>query len=450
MSNENWLIYPTVDLFVYDLADGIGQNENQISQNRQNFWQKIYGDISASQLEKLKQAETATADYIELLGKNNSANFESPLDGYAYPVKIGDTYAVQFDLSGKIEPEDTKFAPEEIDRLGWQKEKIISRVNPPATIGQSWLVWGQLTADDQDALTTAKNCYTKLNLFPNAKWDRDFQIAGKFLDADFYELWLPPGDRGNIDQNYHVLICLFPCSGQSISDINNTVAKLYPPLMRLFAYRNKVIWAYTQSRPLKASLKDCSGEIQQLVNQLIARVNAPKVDLKELQKDLVDFLTISSAYASYIIALQQQENIIKTNLENYERRLETIGEKMGNDAEAFKFMAKFSEFVKEKYVWQMESDNRSLSAGLRLLENAIQTIEGIIEIERAESDRTLNVTIAAAGVGIATSGVAASVYAGQIKPPQNPMDANVVFGLSMGLGIVLSAIVLIAIGKKWR
>ena len=126
---------------------------------------------------------------------------------------------------------------------------------------------------------------------------------------------------------------------------------------------------------------------------------------------------------------------------------------MGNDPEAFKFMAKFSEFVKEKYVWQMESDNRSLSAGLRLLENAIQTIEGIIEIERAKSDRTLNVTIAAAGVGIATSGVAASVYAGQIKPPQNPIDAKVVFGLSMGLGIVLSvlsAIVLIVIGKKGR
>ena len=100
MSNENCLIYPTVDLFVYDLAEGIGQNENKISQNREQFWQKIYGDqISASQLEKLKQAETATADYIELLGKNNSANFESPLDGYAYPVKSGDTYSNPKSLS---------------------------------------------------------------------------------------------------------------------------------------------------------------------------------------------------------------------------------------------------------------------------------------------------------------------------------------------------------------
>ncbi len=457
MSNENKLIYPTVDLFVYDLADGIGQNENKISQNRQNFWQKIYGDkISASQLEKLKQAETATADYIELLGKNNSANFESPLDGYAYPVKIGDTYAVQFDLSGKIGPEDTKSAPEEIDRLGWQKEKIISRVNPPATIGQSWLVWGQLTADDQDALTTAKNCYTKLNLFPNAKWDRDFQIAGKFLDADFYELWLPPGDRDNIDidQNYHVLICLFPCSDQSISDINKTVAKLYPPLMRLFAYRNKVIWAYTQSRQLKAKLKDASRTIQEIVTQLPEQVNARKVDLKELQQSLVSYLTLFSDYANYISRLEEQENTIQTNLKNYEKRLGTIGEKMGSDRTDFKFMENFSIFATQKYVCQVEADNRSLSGKLRLLENAIQTIKGIIEIERAKSDRTLNVTIGTVGVGIGISGVYASTYATQIKSPASPqksIDVNAVFWSSIGWAIVAGAIVFALIKiKNWR
>jgi len=457
MSNENLLIYPTVDLFVYDLAEGIGQNENKISENRQNFWQKIYGDkISASQLEQLKQAEAGTGDYIELLGDEKVVKFDSSLEGYAYPVKIGDTYAAQFDLSGKIEPDDKKFAPEEIDRLGWQKEKIISRLNPPPTIGQSWLVWGQLTADDQDAVATAENCYSKLNLVQNAKWETDLKATGQFLGANFYELWLPPGDRGNIGQNYHVLICLFPYnSRQSIGDISKTVAKVYPQLMRLFAYRNKVIWAYTQSRPLKASLKDSSGEIQQFVNQLIAGLNVPQVDLKNLQKKLVNFLKISSAYASNIIALEQHENTIKTNLENYDRRLTTIGEEMGTDAEAFKFMAKFSNFVKEKYVWQVESDNRSLSAGLRLLENAIQTIEGIIEIERAKSDRTLNVTLGAVGGGIGISGVYASTYATQIKSPASPqksMDVNAVFWWSIGWGIVgvLIAIALIAIGKKGR
>lgn len=456
MSNENWLIYPTVDLFVYDLADGIGQNEDKISQNRQQFWQKIYGDkISAPQLEKLKQAETETAEYIELLGDKKLAAFESPLDGYAYPVKLGDTYAAQFDLSGKIESDKEKtFEKKEIDCLEWLKQQVISRVNPPATIGQSWLVWGQLTADDQDALATAKNCYTKLELFPNPKWERDLKSTKKFLNADFYELWLPPGDRANIGQNYHVLICLFSYeNGQSIGDISKTVAKLYVHLMRLFAYRNKVIWAYTQSRQLKADLKDASRTIQNIVQQLPEQVNAPKVDLKELQQSLVNSLTIFSVYANYISRLEEQENTIKTNLKNYKRRLEIIGKDMGNDAEAFKFMANFSDFAKEKYVWQVAADNRSLSGGLRLLENAIETIEGIVEIERAKGDRTLNVTIGAVGVGIGTSGVAASVYASDIKPSLNQMDVNVVFGLSMGLGIVagaLSAIVLIAIGKKRR
>ncbi len=453
MNNDNWLIYPTVDLFVYDLADGIGQNDDKISQNRAQFWQKIYGDkISAPQLEKLKQAETETAEYIELLGDKKFAAFELPLDGYAYPVKIGDTYAAQFDLSGKIESDkENTFKPKEIDCFEWLKQQVISRVNPPATIGQSWLVWGQLTVNDQDALATAKNCYSKLNLFPNAKWDRDLKSTGQFLNADFYELWLPPGDRGNIGQNHHVLICLFPYNnGQSIGEISKTVAKLYVHLMRLFAFRNKVIWAYTQSRQLKADLKDAARTIQQIVTQLPNQVNAPKVDLKELQQSLVNCLTIFSVYANYISRLEEQENTIKTNLKNYKRRLETIGKEMGSDAEAFKFMASFSDFAKEKYVWQVAADNRSLSAGLRLLENAIQTIEGIIEIERAKSDRTLNVTIGAVGMGIGTSGVAASVYASKIDSTQNQIPANTVFWSSLGLGVVVAgAIVLIAIGKKW-
>lgn len=462
MSNENWLIYPTVDLFVYDLADGIGQNEDMISQNHQQFWQKIYGDqISASQLEKLKQAEAETRDSIELLGNEQVVKFDFPLEGYAYPVKLGDTYSVQFELSTKIETdEDNQVLSKKIDCLKGLKQELISRVNPPAKIGQSWLVWGQLTPDNQDPLETAKNCYSKLNLFPKAQWDTDFKIAGQFLGADFYELWLPPGDCGNISQNYHVLICLFPNNGsQSIDDINNIVVQLYAHLRRLFAFRNKVIWAYTQSRKLKADLKDAARTIQDIVKELPEQVNAPKVDLKELQQSLVDSLTIFSAYANYISSLEEQENTIKTNLKNYNKRLETIGKDMGNDAEAFKFMASFSDFAEDKYVWQVESDNRSLTAGLRLLENAIQTIEGIIEIERAKGDRALNVTIGAVGavgVGIATSGVVASTYASQIKSPassENTMDVNVVLGWSMGLGIVagvLGAIILIAIGKKWR
>jgi hypothetical protein len=459
MSNENKLIYPTVDLFVYDLAQGMGQDEEKISQNRQGFWKKFYGEkIPAAQLEQLKQAETETADYIELLGDKQVEKFESNLDGYSYPVKLlNDTYAAIFDFSGEIEvDEDNKFKPKEIDCLESLKKEVISRVNPSATIGQSLLVSGQLTANDQDALKTAQTCYSQLNLVPNAKWERDLKADGQFLGADFYELWLPPGDLGNIGQNYHVLICLFPHnSGEFFDIIKEKLTKLYPHFLRLFAYRNKVIWAYTQSRQFKAELKGYSEKIQQIVDRLPAQVNAPKIDLKELQQSLVNSRTIFSVYANQISRLEEKENTIQTNLKNYDKRLKTIGEKMGSGPKAFKFMKSFSDFAQERYVWQVEADNRSLSAELRLLENAIQTIEGISEIERAKSDRALNVTIGAVGAGIGISGVYASTYATQIKSPASPqksMDVNAVFGWSIGSGIVgaLIAIFLIAIGKKWR
>ena len=225
--------------------------------------------------------------------------------------------------------------------------------------------------------------------------------------------------------------------------------------MQLFFSRNKVIWAYTKSRPLKADLEDAARTIQDIVQQLPEQVNAPKVDLKKLQQTLVKSLTIFSEYANYLSRIELQENTIKINLKNYKRRLETIGKNMGNDAEAFKFMVSFSDFAKQKYVWQVAADNRSLTAGLRLLENAIQTIEGIIEIERAKSDRTLNVTIGAVGMGIGISGVVASTYSSQIKSPAsptNPMDVNAVFWSSIGLGILpaLIAIVLITIGNRRR
>ncbi|NJS09265.1 MAG: hypothetical protein HC789_02210 [Microcoleus sp. CSU_2_2] len=155
--------------------------------------------------------------------------------------------------------------------------------------------------------------------------------------------------------------------------------------------------------------------------------------------------------SAYISELEEHESTISTNLENYNKRLKTIAENMANNPEELKFLKSFSDFAEAKYVAQVEADLRSLSAGLRLLENAIATIEGIIEIERAKSDRTLNVTIAAAGVGIATSGVYASTYASQIDSKQNPIPADTVFWSSLVLGILVAgAIALIAIGKKWR
>lgn len=454
MTQENLLIYPTVDLFLYDLADGLGQTDSEVNQNRQQFWQKVYGDnLTPELLAKLKTAET-NANYIDLLGDEKFVDFEPAVDGYYYPVKLGDTYALQIDSSGNAQPPEKQLVPQEIRCLEAIRKEIADRTHGlNATIGQSWLIWGQLTANDQDALATAKNCYQEFKLFENPKWERDLRKTGEFLGANFYELWQPPSDREDITTNRHLLICLFPHTEDgSISAAAKIIELLYPNFIQLFRFRNKVIWAYQQSRQLKSDLKQASVSIQNIVDKLPQQVTATNLDLKELQKNLVKSLTIFSIYANYISRLEEQENTIKTNLKNYKKRVEKIATDRNSNPDTLLFLKSFSEFASEKYVEQVKSDRASLTAGLRLLENAIETIKGIIDIEQAKSDRTLNATIAIVGAGLATSGVAASIISTQVSNPEpaNAMPPYPAFWLSVAIGILPVAIGMIFLAVKRR
>ena len=471
MTQENLLIYPTVDLFLYDLADGLGQTDSEVNQNRQQFWQKVYGETLTPQLlEKLKIAET-NANYIDLLGDDTIAGFEDAVDGYYYPVKLGDTYALQIDSSGNAQPPEKQLLPQEIGCLEAIRKEICDRRihGSNATIGQSWLIWGQLTANDQDALATAKNCYQEFKLFENCQWEGNFQNTGEFLGANFYELWQHPSDREDISTNRHLLICLFPHTADgSISAAAEIMTLLYPDFIQLFRFRNKVIWAYQQSRQLKSDLKKAAVSIQNIVDKLPQQVTAANLDLKDLQKNLVKSLTIFSIYANYISRLEEQENTIKTNLKNYKKRLKKIATDRESSPDALQiatdgesspdpllFLKDFSDFASDKYVEQVKSDRASLTAGLRLLENAIETIKGIIDIEQTKSDRTLNATIAIVGIGLATSGVAASIISTQVSNPPTP--ANTIapypaFWLSMAIGILPVAIgmIFLAIKRRFR
>ena len=65
MKETYTLIYPTIDLFSYDYAEKLGDDENSINQNRKIFWQRVYGDdLTEAQLEASKQFESENSDYI--------------------------------------------------------------------------------------------------------------------------------------------------------------------------------------------------------------------------------------------------------------------------------------------------------------------------------------------------------------------------------------------------
>jgi hypothetical protein len=447
MNQQPTVTYPTIDLFLYDLRDGLGQDEAKVQQNRKQFWKKVYPDLDEAKLEQLAnhsaELEKAEADYVELQVPQRQEKFQANLEGYYYALQFGDTFALQVDCS-LINP--TQGNP--LSSFTQIKQEIDARLNhQTGKIGQTWFVWCQLEQEYPDLDKIAQECCKQLA--PNPDWVRDLQKQGELAGATLFELWHPPEDWVNeqsLQDNFHLVICLFPqrssssllANRVSMDTINTSIADLYFDLLRLFCYRHKITWAYHQSRRLKAELKQDFTQVQksiQKVSQLPQQLNVGRPDLRELQITLTDTLTILSRYAIDLSYLDDQGRTIKVNLENYQKRLEKIADETSNSQlEAFN---RFGKLAAEKYLLQVETDHANLSPGLVLLENLITTIEGTIEIYQAKSDRALNNTIAIAGIGLATSQIASAVILTQPPENKNPFAfRSEAFGGSVGIGAI--------------
>ncbi|MDZ8083178.1 MAG: hypothetical protein RMX35_29450 [Nostoc sp. DcaGUA01] len=459
------IIYPSIDLFVYDLKDGLGEDENQIKENCQNFCRKIYGDLDEANFQKqyieFLNYKDNSADVIELLGKAQTREFLSPLDGYYYPLQIGDTYALQVDYSGKLDAiGKVNDAPQYIDDEPFVKLKveITNRLSQQTgTIGQTWLLWGKLTETktEPEVEEIAKECYTKI--VSNYKWQRDFIGKGKLGEGTIFELWYHPQNLG-VDgkefwdefrkSNYHVLIWLFP---EHIlpDEMRKQVQNLYYDFLRLWQYRHKVVWSYYQSRYQKHILKRKYIEIQpsiQQTSELSKLLQSNNIKLSKLQESLTKNLINLSDYTIALNYLENQSLTIKLNLDNYQSHLADIQQKYTTSD--LKFLEKFSksEFYGKKYQRQVEVDYAILSPGLTLLQNLNNTIQGIIDLEQTKSDRTLNTTIAIAGVGLATSQIASAVILAQPNDYQQHLRFRAeVFSWSVGIGIFFAVLIFISL-----
>lgn len=438
MSQQYELIYPTIDLFLYNLKEGLGQDEAKITANRQQFWQTIYGSpLDSQQLETLQQAESDNSNYQELLSNPNILPFQPPLDGYYYPVQLADTYGLQIDCTANY-IKDYKYTPQPIACLQKVQTEIFAKINQQqGKIGQTWFIWGQLATDNQDAEATAQACYEQLILDSQQNWQADFKGKGKFFGGTIFELWRLPSEAQQSD-GYHLLICLFPyqLKTDAIREVNK---KLYPELMQLCRYRNKIIWAYHQSRTIKSNLKTVAKVAQSIISNLNQESRNSQINIGNLQNILQQTPEILLKYTNNLAYLDDQHRTVDININNYQKRRQKL-QALAADSD-WQFLQIFSEFATDKFLVQIETDQAYYSPGLTLVENYIKTIQGIIDLEQTKSDRTLNTTIAIAGIGLATSQIASAVILAEIPKNRNPLVYQTeVFGISLGIGLIFAAL----------
>ena len=148
------------------------------------------------------------------------------------------------------------------------------------------------------------------------------------------------------------------------------------------------------------------------------QLNTGELNLTELQTTLANTLISLSDYTIELNYLDDQIRTIKTNLENYQYRLGKISSE--HQSSNLSCLEEFSqsEIYAKKYLRQAETDYANLIPGLTVAQNLSDTLQGIIQLEQTKSDRQLGNTIALVGVGLAISGLTASVATQYLPKPQ--------------------------------
>ncbi|OLT59114.1 hypothetical protein [Moorena bouillonii] len=415
------LIFPTLDLFLYDLRDALNLTEAEKQENQAKFRAKLPADSQFSD----PDLETK---YLELLPRQKYYDFttaNNTLEGYYYPVRLNDTYGLQIDCS--INNQTDPQTPDCFARLRAEIEWRLQ--GERAILGQTWMLSGCLPKTSSKSYEyIAQSCYHVFQTAANwsqdlqgvstpesstkqekdiaksgdkvfdkgANWSQDLQGKGSLFGGEVFELWrYQPLNQVNC----HVIIIIFPDQ-----ESMEKAAELYTDWMGLFSYRNKILWAYSQSRLIKKSLVNFYKQVE--ANQrLIADQNASGFRDETLAAKLDDIQKYLGNYTLDLPKLNFQNQIIEINLFNYQTRLEIINQKckkLGADNN-LKFLETFSKEVKENYLLQVTKDYDIMEVALRLLETRLNAIRSQIELEKAERDRNFQTLVTVVGAGTAVT-----------------------------------------------
>ncbi|WP_026794430.1 MULTISPECIES: hypothetical protein [Planktothrix] len=445
------LIYPTIDLYLYDLRQGLGQDLATLKENELVFLDKLplslKKDIISSQFpEKTKwkteileafrkrdypQKNSIKAspvpekmewktEFVELLTEEceftETLNLPPEYEGYYYPVQLSDTDALMVDCSVSDKKSNTSI--EEITKL---KEIIVGEkvLNyQGGSLGQTWLISGILPSDikiesddSDDVENLAQKCY---NLLVEKKPDCQGkpQGKGKLLGGRFFE-WnpdnlndIPQKAPYNLEQkNPHVIIILYP----NLEAIENA-AELIDHWMQLFCHRHKILWAYVKSRVLKRDLEAKFVEVQSYVKDFKTQ-GYEGYNLGQLSKKVSDADNLFSDYAINLSYLEFQRSTIEVNLDNYRQQLKELVAKVfeKNPEYEVKCLEQFHSDARNKYLKQVRKDYENLSAGVKMLEVAVNLIRVNLQVREAKSDRTFQNTLGIVGAGLAAASVTASI-----------------------------------------
>ncbi|KYC38112.1 hypothetical protein WA1_37820 [Scytonema hofmannii PCC 7110] len=441
---------PSLTLFAFHLRHTLNEDSNQVKENAEHLWeqcvelgQQLNLDPIASLKSKLVCYEGNPGVYnptleqkaleqkhynkhsslpLNLLEQTPILKFQVPTSlnspecwGEIYPLRIHDTYAVDFTLRYK-ELVDIKL----LNQLNPNGYFLSSWMRP--SLGETLLLFAESLNDSDDYQTLANDCVEAL-LSETIASQVSCVAQGKLFGNPIFEY---ENKQEAPTQHIHLWVWLKPPSN-SID-----LPKETNFLLNLLMCRSKILFAYHQAR-------QCYSVARQLYSQLEEKAqifnNLPTDSARRLEKLKELLSTLSSLgfkYARTLRDMVDSDSSILTNRTNYNTWLSKIDQKSQEkfDDDDLKFLKNFYNRTCLRLHKQIQTDLKYLSPGQNMFQQAIALSRGIVELDQAERDdqqeklekereRNFQTTVFAVGAGLSVGGIVISASSQVTK--ENPI-----------------------------
>ena len=497
MTPSSKIYAPNVYLFAFHLCNAL-ESESNSSVEFASLWQKcdeilqsklaVSDKFNDSYLHKKDEPVGAKVYLIDKSKVNNRNSLpfakeisvdggKIPLNGFALPMRIDDSYALGLQLR----------IPEKVDKVKTAAVgvSIFQEFNPDNCLlpnfvqsyfGQTLLLTAWLSVEQnrearenpQFIKNLGKECLEKLISGNNLP---DFCRQGELFGSPILEY----GDISQPDSYCHVIIWFF--NSATTDDIWDETR--YSNFMDLFLYRNKILRAFHDSRKLYAVIREDYKQIGLDIDQTFQHLQRDKAkprqskgaglneeELEYLETQMIEMPPRAVKYARMLSDLHFCENTIAINAQNYQNKLNEISldiksSKKYNDRDTdLSFLAAFGTQNCPQFQRQIQADLGYFKHGSGLLAQATEAIRAVVAIEEAYRDAKLEVTIQAVGFGLGVAGVVAgsSPYLIKQDPPNQVVilpflkvginSFALVLLISIGAGVVVWGLVILGANFK--
>ncbi|MHC5936977.1 hypothetical protein [Nostoc sp.] len=446
---------PNVHLFAFQLD----KNSNDPSINKNFLWETgdeivhtiLHQDLHLCQhIDVNKEPDSPRVDLLkdaEVIDNNYAISFAGkiPLNqtqdvlikGFAHPLRIYDSYSLWLNLRRPEQEDDNPTADVDITFLSqFNQNNCLTFKEHPLFLGQTLLITAWLTGakDKKVVKQIAEECLTAV--FPDSQKRPPFNRQGELFGSPIFEYGL----FSQISNYQHMLIWLF---ADEQADIKFN--QCYQELLDLLFFRTKVIKAYKDSREIYKKLDAAYLKIEAEIDKmpkLGEEESLVAANLTDLKNQLKALPQLALTYTRLLRNLEDYQNTIAINAYNYEERLQKVHAIIGDN---ISFLETFNQKNCPFFQQQINADLGYFRHGLELLGRAIDSIRGIVEIEQAERDRSLEHTIQILGIGFGGGAIASGVFTTHIDKINLPLVQKHPLYASLTLSII-ATVVFIALG----